>query len=90
MSEAQPDHSRKRRLWWLVPTAALVWLDLWSKALWKYPPSPGRAGEYFVVVENWIYVRTTYNTGAVWSLALFSRASLLPPSASARLQRATA
>ena len=47
-----------------------MWLDLWSKALWKYPPSPGRAGEYFVVVENWIYVRTTYNTGAVWSLAL--------------------
>lgn len=69
MSEAQPDHSRKRRLWWLLPTGALVWLDLWSKALWKYP-EPGRAGEVITVVEKWIYIRTTYNKGAVWSLDL--------------------
>ncbi len=71
--------TRGHRAAWLLLAVAIAGLDLWSKQLWIYPyPVPGGAPvlqQDGVVVEGWLYVRTVWNVGAVWSLRL--NASLL-------------
>ena len=64
--------NRKKRALWLILAIAVAWLDLWSKGLWEYPrlDPPGPPKLQKVVVENWVYIRTIYNEGAVWSLPL--------------------
>lgn len=59
---------RKKRAVWLVPAAALTAVDLWSKGLWEYPNTPdGRPVLEKIVIEDWLYIRTIWNTGGVWS-----------------------
>lgn len=62
---------RLRRAFWLVPAAAAAALDLWSKAIWDYPPSPGTDGSLkptqFALIENWLYVHTKWNPYGAWS-----------------------
>ncbi len=71
--------TRGHRAAWLLLGAAIAGIDLWTKQLWIYPyPVPG--GEPLlqqdgVLVDGWLYVRTVWNVGAVWSLRL--NASLL-------------
>jgi signal peptidase II len=59
---------RLRRSCWLVLAAATATLDLWSKALWTYPPRFDATNR--TVIERWLHVRTTWNTGGVWSADL--------------------
>lgn len=63
---------RLRRAFWLVPAAVTAAVDLWSKALWDYPPGPrGSDGSldptFRPVVESWLYVHTKWNPGGAWS-----------------------
>jgi len=64
--------SRSRRAPWLLFAAALIALDLWSKALWTYPAldpaAPPRLEQ--VVVDGWLQIRTIWNYGGVWSVRL--------------------
>ena len=62
-------NDRARRAGWLLLTAAIATLDLWTKALWKYPESiPGGTAEpQRVVFDGWLDVRTIWNEGGVWS-----------------------
>lgn len=66
--------SRPYRAAWLILAVAIAALDLWSKDLWIYPhPVPGGEPvlqEGGVYLENWVYIRTVWNEGAVWSLRL--------------------
>ena len=65
--------NRKQRAAWLLLAVAITVLDLWSKGLWRYPariqdpPVLER-----VLVEDWLYIRTIWNEGGVWSLPLGS------------------
>lgn len=45
-------------------------LDLWSKSLWIYPSVGGQPRLEKVVIENWLQIRTVFNTGGVWSIEL--------------------
>jgi lipoprotein signal peptidase len=62
---------RLRRAFSLLPAAATAATDIWSKALWSYPPAPGVDGAldptHFAVVENWLYIATKWNKGGAWS-----------------------
>ena len=62
--------NRGRRALWLALAVAIAWLDLWSKDLWQYPAGGGSPRLEKVVVEGWLYVRTIWNFGGVWSLPL--------------------
>ncbi|NJN14434.1 MAG: signal peptidase II [Planctomycetes bacterium] len=65
---------RSSRAIWLLLAVAITTLDLWSKEPWLYPhPLPGGEPvlqEGGVLIENWLYIRTVWNEGAVWSLRL--------------------
>lgn len=66
---------RLRRAGWLLLAALTAALDLWSKALWAYPKGPARFDGALnptdrTVLEGWLYVRTIWNPGALWSLEL--------------------
>ena len=62
---------RTRRAAWLVLAAGTAALDLWSKGLWRYPILEGdQARLEKVVIEDWLYIETIYNTGGVWSLPI--------------------
>ena len=55
----------------LLLSAGSTALDLWSKALWPYPRIGARqAFPQKTVIEDWIYIETTWNTGGVWSIDL--------------------
>jgi len=64
--------TRQKRALWLLLAVAIAWLDLWSKGLWVYPrldpPGPPQLQE--VWVQDWVYIRTIWNQGAVWSIDL--------------------
>jgi signal peptidase II len=57
---------RLRRAVWLVLAAATAALDLWSKALWVYPHDDFYPTNK-TVLDGWLYIRTTWNEGGVWS-----------------------
>lgn len=66
-----PARARVRRAGWLLCAVALAALDLWSKALWTYPAEKGGAARLErVVIEDWVQIRTVWNTGGVWSISL--------------------
>jgi len=60
---------RVKRAGWLLVTAAIAALDLWSKALWRYPSEipHGRAVFEREVFGGWLNVQTIWNPGGVWS-----------------------
>jgi len=60
---------RVRRAGWLLLAAAIATLDLWSKALWRYPERipDGRAVFQKHVFDGWLNVQTIWNPGGVWS-----------------------
>jgi signal peptidase II len=63
--------SRKSRVAWLILAMVLAGLDLWSKGLWEYPSTidgPPVLNE--TLIEGWLYIRTIFNTGGVWSIPL--------------------
>ena len=43
-------------------------LDLWSKGLWEYPEFGAPPKLNKVLIEGWLYIRTVWNEGGVWSL----------------------
>ncbi|MDH3591617.1 MAG: signal peptidase II, partial [Planctomycetota bacterium] len=60
--------TRKQRVYWLGLAAVIAWLDLWSKGLFEYPGD--HAGPPLLqneLIENWLYFRTIWNVGGVWS-----------------------
>jgi len=62
---------RARRAPWLVLAAAIAAVDLWSKQLWDYPGTERLQGPTdFPWIEKWVYVRTIWNEGGVWSISL--------------------
>ena len=64
----------KKRAVWLLLAVAIAALDIWSKDLWTYPePIPDGAPILEkTVFDSWLAVRTIWNPGAVWSLAIAS------------------
>jgi signal peptidase II len=73
---------RRRRAAWLVLAVGITAIDLWSKALWKYPPHEGYPHEYLEptnreVIDGWLYIRAVWNEGGVWSLPVPSWILLL-------------
>ncbi|MHC4932272.1 MAG: signal peptidase II [Planctomycetota bacterium] len=63
--------SRKSRVAWLTLAVVLAGLDLWSKGLWEYPETiDGPPVLNRTLVEGWLFIRTIYNTGGVWSIPL--------------------
>lgn len=62
---------RGARAWWLLPAAAITALDLWSKARWPYPDPIGAPPLLQrTLIEDWLYIRTIWNEGGVWSMRL--------------------
>ncbi|MHC4549093.1 MAG: signal peptidase II [Planctomycetota bacterium] len=67
--------NRKRRAAWLLLAAGVTALDLWSKALWKYPPHSGYPHRYLEatheeVIPGWVHIQAIWNEGGVWSLPI--------------------
>jgi signal peptidase II len=60
---------RLRRAGWLLLAALTAGLDLWSKALWEYRPPVLKPTDR-TLIEGWLYIRTAWNEGALWSLKL--------------------
>jgi signal peptidase II len=66
---------RRRRAVWLALAVGITALDLWSKALWKYPPHEGYPHEYLEstnieVISDWFHIHAVWNEGGVWSLPI--------------------
>ncbi len=60
--------TRKERAVWLILAAFTAWLDLWTKGLFEYPAAlNGAPLLQDTVLENWLYYRTIWNVGGVWS-----------------------
>ena len=65
-------NDRLRRAGWLLLAAVIATVDLWSKALWTYPPDVPDGRPHFNrgVIEGWFDIRTIWNPGGVWSTKL--------------------
>lgn len=62
---------RGERAWWLLLAVAITVLDLWSKDQWQYPEAVGAPPlVQKVLIEDWLYIRTIWNPGGVWSMRL--------------------